>query len=486
MKTIETKSNNMTTATTSGRKSRTGGGSFLPALCNVLGILVLLAVIAVSLPLSLPRYLGYEIYEVVSGSMEPAIPVGSVIYVAPVAPEDVAEGDVIAFQSGEDVITHRVTENRFVVGEFVTKGDANAAEDFETVPYSALIGRVERHFPFLGQMLSLFAAPVAKLYLLVFALCGVMFQVLAAQIRSRQREKLRAALSEFDDLDLDEVLPSMESISSDGDDRRARRSRRIRGVLMVLLLVVFLFSAGTVVVVRHQYRVNEALYDEASARFTSPVPEAAVADAAPRTSTAHSAVKEEREPIVAPITVDFDALLAENPDVMGWIYCEGTAIDYPVMQAEDNDYYLHRSFDGVYSTAGSIFVEAENRPGFADANTIVYGHHMRDGSMFAGLENWADPGYYEEHPVLWLLTPEGDYRIDLIAGYTTSAASDTYTIFDEPGPELTAYLEAALEQSDFLSSVTPSEDGRYVVLSTCAYVFDNARYVLHGLLTPAD
>ena len=179
--------NNMPSAKRSGSK----GGILFPALCNIIGTLMLLTVIITALPLALPRFLGYEVYEVISGSMEPAIPVGSVIYVAPLAPEDVQPGDVIAFEDEGSVIVHRVKENRFAVGQFVTKGDANPTEDFDKVPYAALIGRVERHFPMVGHMMSLYVSNVGKTYVLAFAACGLMFNILASRIRERRKEKLR-------------------------------------------------------------------------------------------------------------------------------------------------------------------------------------------------------------------------------------------------------------------------------------------------------
>ena len=135
-------------------------------------------------------------------------------------------------------------------------------------------------------------------------------------------------------------------------------------------------------------------------------------------------------------------------------------------------------------------MEALNRPDFADANTILYGHHMRDGSMFACLERWAGEGFYGDHPAVWLLTPKQDYRIDLFAGYTTSGYSDTYTVFTGPCDELAEYLERSLEQSDFAADGKPDAgadtQSRFVVLSTCAYAFTDARYVLHGVLVPVD
>lgn len=166
---------------TAGRKK-----SRLPAFCSLAGALILLCVIGAFLPLTIPNLLGYQIYEVVSGSMEPEIPVGSVIYVKEAKPEEIEKGEIIAFMRNSSVITHRVEENRFVEGEFITKGDANSKEDVMPVDYDSLIGRVTCHIPVLGILLSVLASGVGKLYAGGFAACGFMFLMLAEKIRERQ------------------------------------------------------------------------------------------------------------------------------------------------------------------------------------------------------------------------------------------------------------------------------------------------------------
>ena len=117
-------------ADTGGSPAQKSGGLliYVPAFCSLIGTLMLLIVIALAVPLTVPGYLGYQVYNVVSGSMEPSIPIGSVIYVKTVDPVDITKGDVIAFQSGDSVIMHRVVDNKIVEGTFVTKGDANEAE----------------------------------------------------------------------------------------------------------------------------------------------------------------------------------------------------------------------------------------------------------------------------------------------------------------------------------------------------------------------
>ena len=164
------------------------GGNFIPALCNVAGTLILLTVIASCLPMTIPRIIGYELYNVVSGSMEPEIPIGSVVYVESVDPVDVQEGDVIAFQSGDSVVVHRALENHSVEGVFVTKGDANEGEDFNDVPYSDLIGRVSRHYPMLGALMEIYTSNVGKVYVVCFAACGAMLNMLAGRLRERRKQ----------------------------------------------------------------------------------------------------------------------------------------------------------------------------------------------------------------------------------------------------------------------------------------------------------
>lgn len=257
----------------------------------------------------------------------------------------------------------------------------------------------------------------------------------------------------------------------------------IRRILVLALLAVFLFSVGSIVMILYQYKASDQLYDNIASQYTTQVSAEKQKETPGGQDAAEGAPKVAEVP---PISVDFQGLQAENQDVTGWIYCEDTAINYPVVQGEDNDFYLKHNYDRTKRAAGSIFVEAENSANFADSNTILYGHHMKNGSMFACLDKWADQAFYESHPVMWLLTPTQDYKIILFSGYTTSATSDTYTIFRGAGEELDAYLEKCRKQSNFEADIELDREAHYVLLSTCAYVFDNARTVLHGMMVPVD
>lgn len=166
------------------------GGKLLPALCNLLGILILLITIASCLIIVLPKFIGYHAYHIDSGSMTPEIPIGSIVYVKSARPEDIKTDDVIAFQSSKGVITHRVVKNHLLEGEFTTKGDANPIEDEKRVDYDELIGKVVHHYPYLGGLLVIYSNNVGKVYVILFAACGAMLNILASRLRARHKERI--------------------------------------------------------------------------------------------------------------------------------------------------------------------------------------------------------------------------------------------------------------------------------------------------------
>lgn len=151
-------------------------------VCRILGTVILLAVLAVCLPLSVPKLLGYQVYDVVSGSMDPAIPVHSVVLVQPAAPEELQPGEIVAYRSGSSVVIHRLVENHIVEGELVTKGDANAEPDPLKVEYAGVLGTVTAHIPFIGIYAGALNTLPGKLYAFGFIVAAAMLYLLAHQL----------------------------------------------------------------------------------------------------------------------------------------------------------------------------------------------------------------------------------------------------------------------------------------------------------------
>lgn len=190
---------------------------------------------------------------------------------------------------------------------------------------------------------------------------------------------------------------------------------------------------------------------------------------------------EKQTDMIVPKYVDFDILQASYPDTTAWLLDPGGTINYVVAQAEDNDYYLHRLLDGRTASGGTLFMDYRNSADFSDWNTMIYGHNMKNGTMFASLMKYQEPGYYEEHPNLYLYTPGHRYRMELVAGYITSVTDKVYEI---PATKVDrdTILEHAFRSSSFISGITIGEEDKLVTLSTCSYAYDDARYVVIGRL----
>ena len=177
--------------------------------------------------------------------------------------------------------------------------------------------------------------------------------------------------------------------------------------------------------------------------------------------------------------INWENLKSTNPEIVGWIKVPGTKIDYPILQGKEWNEYLHKNYKGDYSYAGSIFIQPE--AAFNDQHLIIYGHNMKNNTMFGSLPKYSKQEYYEEHSVLYLLTPKQNYKVKLIAGYVTPSDSKVYE-FEKTKEERSGLLKTALDNSLFTSGTTVSDEDRLLTLSTCSYEYDNARFVLMGIL----
>lgn len=170
------------------------------------------------------------------------------------------------------------------------------------------------------------------------------------------------------------------------------------------------------------------------------------------------------------------------PDVIGWLYIPDTSINYPIMQGNDNDFYLHHAYDGSYLNAGSVFLDhrCENR--FMNPINIVYGHNMGNGSMFAGLLKFADSAYFDSHRHGWIATPETVYRID----FFSCAKADMNDELYDGSTLINEWLSHLYDVSVVWENADFSGNDRFISLSTCSYEFENARTILTGKLVEVN
>ena len=185
------------------------------------------------------------------------------------------------------------------------------------------------------------------------------------------------------------------------------------------------------------------------------------------------------------LSVDFESLWKVNEDVKGWIYLEALGINYPIVQGETNDDYIYTSVKGTANSGGSIFMDYRNGGDFSDPHTLIYGHNMKDGSMFGKLKKLYDQKFVDEWDAplcFWILTPEGKYRYDIFSIHTVSATGETYTLFSGDSDEVGEYANTMARQSGVkLPQRAYNGQDRIITLSTCTSG-DEYRLVVQGVL----
>ena len=180
----------------------------------------------------------------------------------------------------------------------------------------------------------------------------------------------------------------------------------------------------------------------------------------------------------------FDELLKQNEDVVGWITIEDTQVDYPILHSSDNFDYLKTNYYGDESRAGSIFMDFRNDITSSDLNTVIYGHRMKDGSMFQQLTKFLEQDFFEEHRTFQYDTLYESYEAEIFAVYHT-LTDFNYIETDFPSDE--AYeklLNQIQEKSIFQTDIELSADDPIITLSTCDYQLDadDGRLVVHAKL----
>jgi len=169
-------------------------------------------------------------------------------------------------------------------------------------------------------------------------------------------------------------------------------------------------------------------------------------------------------------------LRAEYPDAVGWLAVPGTKIDYPFVQSKDNDTYLRRDLNGEHATAGTLFMDCRCAPDFMSQNSIIYGHHMKNGSMFGTLKAFADKNFFETHRVGTVHLPRETLTLEFFA-YMVVRSTDAEIYSPEPGESFPAYIR---QNARLYRDIGLTDRDRVVTLSTCSYEFDGARMVLLG------
>lgn len=260
-----------------------------------------------------------------------------------------------------------------------------------------------------------------------------------------------------------------------GNNGSGKKDRRHRGrqkggvgavignIVLVIALCVFAYSAFQLFKIYSEYNEGDKEYEK-------------VQNIAIQTTEDPETQEEEFQ-------VDFDALKKINGDTAAWIRFDNPEeINYPVVHCMNNETYLTKTFEANDNKLGALFIDARNHQDMSDYNTIIYGHHMNNGSMFAKLLNYKEKSFWEENKYFYIYTPDGvTHKYEIFAAGVIKDTADNYQLNFASPEEFTNYIAKVKQGSAYDTGVEVGAVAKTVTLSTCTNEQDDERFVVHGV-----
>ena len=247
-----------------------------------------------------------------------------------------------------------------------------------------------------------------------------------------------------------------------GRKKKKKKAGIFSTIILVVALAVFCFSAFQLFKILKGYHDGRSEYDKVR----------------------KLAVEEKKGDGEDQFSVNFDELMKMNPDTIGWIrfHPEPSQISYPIVKGKDNSEYLKKTFSANENTLGAIFLNVDNNADFMDKNTIIYGHRMKDGSMFRHLQDYEEKSFWESNPYFYIYTPDGrEITYHIYSAGQVEDTSDTYLTSFESEEAYQSFLNMTKEASLYDTGVELNAQSAIVTLSTWTSASDNHRFVVRGV-----
>lgn len=235
--------------------------------------------------------------------------------------------------------------------------------------------------------------------------------------------------------------------------------KAIRYILLTVCVCVFCYSAYNLVNIYLNYKKIDDDYGELAKTYT-----------------------EEKEEKESYLQINWDELLQRNKDVKAWIQIPNTNVNYPVLQGETNDTYIHSDIDHKKLNAGSIFVASENEDPFNDFNTVIYGHNMKNGSMFNNIKSYTDQSFAKKHPYIYIYLPDGTVsQYKVVVGHIISESS---VLYNTHIVDTASFVQEMVKTSSINVDFDQSQVQSVITLSTCTSAGSESgkRNVVHAIL----
>lgn len=257
-------------------------------------------------------------------------------------------------------------------------------------------------------------------------------------------------------------------------------------VIILVCILIFAGSLTKLIMIYHEYNSAVSEYEDIADEFVTEIDEDDITGAA-IVSEAAVEVKQtddngkESVFVFKPLNVDFASLKKTNKDVIGWIQFETFSLSYPVVKDSGDNYYLKHTFKKQKNNAGSIYIGPANNGNFQDTNTILFGHNMKNGSMFGVLSRYTKKSYFQNNQYFRIYTPNGTQRYQIFSAYRVELTGSAYTIWSRTGgTEYANWIKEIKKKSLYDTGISVTENDTVVTLSTCVTGDDNKRFVIHA------
>jgi len=235
---------------------------------------------------------------------------------------------------------------------------------------------------------------------------------------------------------------------------------------LILSIAAMVFFAIALVLDLHTTRQGQTFFEDvALSVFVAPRPD--INQTTPE-SVQLVLTGEEMTQIATP-HIDFDTMRQDFPNIIGWIQSAGTNINYPLMQGTDNDFYLHHLPNGTRNRMGSIFLDYRHSADFSSGNFLIYGHNMASGDKFSSLRNYASQAFFNDHSSMFLVTPEQNFLLGVVATYTIDSTQEHPPSYFIDEAHFDSFMADIRRRSPLRSDVAVNYGDQLVFLVTCIY-----------------
>lgn len=258
-------------------------------------------------------------------------------------------------------------------------------------------------------------------------------------------------------------------------------NKKIRRILMIVLTIILVYSVGRIGYYAKDYYRGQSDYHEAKEQFALPDDIDPEQMEFPGNSNLDEQFKEIKRYFK---DCNFDAMKKINNEIYGWLVIPGTNISYPICQHSDNEYYLQHTYSNEANRIGAIFLDYRVSNDFSDYNTIIYGHRLRDQTMFSALKTYRDKETWEKNPYVFVCTLDNEILVyKIYSAFAGDPDGISYHAKITSDKDKQAFIDYTIRCCEYDTKIVPTIEDQFLTLSTCIGTNHTHRMIIHSVLT---